>query len=178
MRKLFFLAVMMLSAFVGSAQTKIGYINSDEVIGAMPEFNTAKKEFQEFQESLEKQGQELENEAQIKSEQFIKDSATYSPTMKEIKREELLKLIQRVQNYNNEAQEKLMQLKQQKIGPIQQKALQTIQAVAAENKYTYVIEQSTLLVYPQADNLLPAVKKKLGIKDAPAAAPAAPSKRP
>ncbi len=174
MRKLIFLAVIMMSAFAVTAQTKIGYINTDELIGSMPEYNTAKKEFQEFQESLEKQGQELENEAQTKSEQFIKDSATYSPTMKEIKREELLKLIQRVQNYNNEAQEKLMQLKQQKIGPIQQKALQTIQAVAAESKYTYVVEQSTLLVYPQADNLLPAVKKKLGIKDAPAD----PAKRP
>lgn len=169
MRKLIVLAVMMLSTFIVAAQNKIGYINTDELIGSMPEYNTAKKEFQEFQESLEKQGQELESEAQTKSEQFIKDSATYSPTMKEIKREELLKLIQRVQNYNNEAQEKLMQLKQQKIGPIQQKALQTIQSVATENKYAYVIEQSTLLVYPQGDNLLPLVKKKLGIKDATAA---------
>lgn len=170
MRKPIFLAVIMLGAITATAQTKVdklGYINTEELINLMPEYNTARKEFQDLQESLEKQGQELENEAQLKSEQFIKDSATYTPTMKEIKREELLKLIQRVQNYSNEAQQKLMQTKEQKLGPIQQKALQTIQTVATENKYTYVIEQSTLLVYPQSDNLLPLVKKKLGIKDAP-----------
>ncbi len=66
----------------------------------MPETQKANKELQEYQESLAKQDEDLEKEANDKSAQFIKDSATLNASMKEIKREEIIKLIQRVQGYN------------------------------------------------------------------------------
>ncbi|MGC4101349.1 OmpH/Skp family outer membrane protein [Ferruginibacter sp.] len=87
MKKLIVAGVMALSFLGASAQTKIGYVNTDEVIAAMPETEKANKELQEYQESLVKQGEELEKEANDKSAQFIKDSATMSASMKEIKRD-------------------------------------------------------------------------------------------
>ena len=49
--------------------------------------------------------------------------------------------------------------------------LTELKAVAKEKGYTFVIDEasSSLLVMPDGDNLLPAVKTKLGIKDAPQA---------
>jgi outer membrane protein len=179
MKKMFVVAALALTGFGASAQNKaeikIGYINTDELIAIMPEYQNAMKEMQDLQESLDKQGQELNDEAEQKRDQFLKDSATYTPTMKEIKREELIKLIQRVQNYSNEAQEKIKQIGQQKMTPIQQKAVETIRTVSKEKNYTYILDNNAVLVGPPGDDILPIVKAKLGIKEV---VPAAPIKKP
>jgi len=39
-----------------------------------------------------------------------------------------------------------------------------VQAVAKENGYTYVLTKEALLVSPPAEDILPLVKKKLGLK--------------
>ena len=169
MKKLIVAGVMALGFLSASAQTKIGYVNTDEVIAAMPETQKANKELQEYQESLAKQYDDLEKEANDKSAQFIKDSATLNASMKEIRRDDLIKLIQRVQGFNNEAQEKAKQAAQQKFAPIQQKAMDAIKSVAKKSGYTYVLDVNSVLVGPPGDDILPLVKKELGIVDAPKA---------
>jgi outer membrane protein len=172
MKKLIVAGVMALGFLSASAQTKIGYVNTDEVIAAMPETDKANKELQEYQESLVKQGEELEKEANDKIAQFQKDSATMSASMKEIKRGELVSLVQRVQGYQNEAQEKAKAEAQRKFTPIQQKAMDAIKAVAKKSGYAYVLDFNSVLVGPPGDDILPLVKKELGIVDKPATPPA------
>lgn len=172
MKKLIVAGVMALGFLSASAQTKIGYVNTDEVIAAMPETEKANAELKDFQESLAKQYDDLEAEANEKSAKFVKDSATLSASMKEIKREEIIKLYQRIQNYNAEAQEKAKQAAQQKFAPIQQKAMEAIKAVAKKSSYSYILDVNSVLVGPPGDDILTLVKKELGIKDAPPAAPA------
>ena len=58
---------------------------------------------------------------------------------------------------------KYAQKQQDLIAPIQKKAVDAVQTVARENGYAYVISKDALLVSPPADDLLPLVKKKLGI---------------
>jgi outer membrane protein len=169
MKKLIVAGVMALGFLSASAQTKIGYINTEEVMAAMPETQKASKELQELQETLGKQYEELEKESNERTAQFVKDSATYNPTMKEIKREEVIKLIQRVQNFNSEAQERAKKAQQEKFAPIQQKALDAIKSAAKKNGYAYVLDITAILVAPPADDILPLVKKELGIVDAPKA---------
>jgi outer membrane protein len=171
MKKLIVAGVMALGFLSASAQQKIGYVNTDEVIAAMPETDKANKELQEYQESLVKQGEELEKEANEKITQFGIDSAKMSASMKEIKRGELVALVQRVQGYNNEAQEKAKQEAQRKFKPIQDKAMDAIKAVAKKNGYAYVLDINSILVGPPGDDILPLVKKELGIVEKPATAP-------
>jgi outer membrane protein len=168
MKKLIVAGVMALNFLGATAQTKIGYVNTEEVISIMPETEKASKELQEYQESLGKQYDELSKEANDKSEKFIKDSISFSASMKEIKREEIIKLIQRVNNFQTEAQERVKKAQQDKFGPIQQKALDAIKAAAKKSGYTYVLDISSVIVGPPGDDILPLVKKELGIKDAPA----------
>jgi outer membrane protein len=155
-----------------SAQTKIGYINTDELMSVMPEASKVNTDLNEYQQSLQQQGQTLQIEADKKRDQYFKDSVTLSASMKEIRRDELVKLYSRLQNYDQEAQQKAQEYAQTKIAPIRAKALDAIKAVAKEKGYAYVLDEatSTLLVMPPGDDLLPAVKAKLGIKDAPPAA--------
>ena len=179
MKKLFLGALMAFGMLSASAQTKIGYINTDLLMSIMPEAAQVNAELTQYQASLQQQGQDLQVEADKKRDQFFKDSATQTPSMREIKRGELVTMYTRLQNYSEEAQQKANEYAQSKIAPIRQKAMDAIKAVAKEKGYTYVIDEATnsLLVMPPADDLLPSVKTKLGIKDAPAA-PAKPAGKP
>lgn len=171
MKKLLLVAVMAAGMLSASAQTKIGYINTDELISLMPEAVKADAEIKEFQTSLQQQGQVLQTEADQKRDQYFKDSSTLSQSMKEIRRNELVTLYTRLQNYDQEIQDKSGQYAQTKIIPIRQKAMDAIKAVAKEKGYTYVLDESQghILVSPPGDDLLAAVKTKLGIKDPPPA---------
>lgn len=172
MKKLIVVAVMALGIFSASAQSKIGYISTDDLIGLMPEAAKVNTELTEYQTSLQQQGQTLKTEFDKKVDQYNLDSSKLSASMKEIRRDELVKLYTRLQNYDQEAQEKASQYAQTKIAPVREKAMDAIKAVAKEKGYSYVIDNSTnlLLVMPPGDDLLPLVKTKLGIKDAPAPA--------
>src|SRR5450432_501238 len=160
-------AVMALGMYSASAQTKIGFIDTDELIGVMPEAAKVDGELKEYQASLVQQGQDMGKEADEKAAQFVKDSAKMTPTMKEIKRTEILGLYQKVQNWNQTAQDMYTQKAQEKIAPIRSKAFDAIKAVAKEKGYSYVLDASTsvLLVSPPSDDLMPFVKAKLGIKE-------------
>ena len=180
MKKLIVAGVMALGIFSASAQSKIGYIDTDVLIGVMPEAAKVDAELKAYQDALGLQGQDLGKEADAKAAQFLKDSASLSVSMKEIKRNEILELFQKVQNWNQIAQDKYNQKAQEKIGPIRTKAFDAIKAVAKERGYAYVLDASNgvLLVYPPSDDLLPFVKTKLGIKDTPATTPTTPKTTP
>ncbi len=171
MKKLLLGAVMAFGMLSASAQTKIGYINTDDLMSVMPEAAKINEDLNAYQQALQQQGQTLQIEADKKRDQYFKDSLTLSASMKEIRRDELVKLYSRLQNYDQEAQQKAQEYAQTKIAPVRVKALDAIKAVAKEKGYTYVLDEatSTLLVMPPGDDLLPAVKAKLGIKDAPPA---------
>lgn len=169
MKKLIVAAVMALGVFNASAQNKIGYISTDELIGVMPEAEKADNELKGYQAELAQNGQDLMRKLSAEDSLFVRDSAKLSASMKEIKRKELITLYQRVQNWQNEAQEMYNAEAQKKIAPIRTKALDAIKAVAKESGYSYVLDVNSIIVAPPGDDLLPLVKKKLGIKDTPAA---------
>ena len=174
MKKIMVVAVMVLGAFQVSAQNKIGYINTDELIGVMPEAEKADTELKEYQASLAQQGQDLMKDLNDKDSLFVRDSAKLSPSMKEIKKNELVGLYQRVQNWNQQAQEMYQAEDQKKIAPIREKAMDAIRNVAKENGYAYVLDYNAVIVGPPGDDVLELVKRKLGIK-APAPKTAAPA---
>ena len=170
MKKIAMVSLMALSMFGASAQQKIGYINTDELISVMPEAEKADAELKEYQASLSQQGQDLMKELGDKDSLFVRDSAKLSPSMREIKKNELIALYQRVQNWNQQAQEMYQQEAQKKIAPLRQKAMDAIKAVAEEKKYAYILDNSSVIVGPPGDDILPMVKAKLGVKDTPAPA--------
>lgn len=67
-------------------------------------------------------------------------------------------------NFQNEANQLLQNRENELIAPIQQKAVSTTQAVAKENGYAYVLSKELLISFPNSDDMLPLVAKKLGLK--------------
>ncbi len=170
MKKFIVAGMLAFVSFTVSAQQKVGYINLDELIGSMPEADKADKELKEYQASLAQQGQDMMADLTARDSAFVKDSVKLTNSMKEIKRNELIGLYQKVQNWNQQAQDMYQAKAQQLVAPIHEKALETVKGVAKESGYQYVLEASAVIVGPPGDDLLPLVKKKLGIKDTPAAA--------
>ena len=173
MKKLLLAGIMALGIFSLSAQNKIGYISTDELIGVMPEASKADAELKEYQASLAQRGQELMKELGEKDSLFVRDSLKLTPSMKDIRRNELIALYQQVRGWDNQAQEMYQQRAQEKIAPLRNKALDAIKTVAKENGYAYILDVNSVIVAPPGDDIINLVKRKLGIKEtAPAQSPA------
>ena len=147
------------------AQTKIGYISLQELIFAMPEYKKADTALNDYQNALAQNFDDMKKEFNEKDSLLSsKDTAKYTKAQIEIKRKQLLELYQRLQGYQQNASQQYQQKQQELMGPIQKKAQETVQQVAKENGFTYVFLKDALLVSPPAEDLLPMVKKKLGLK--------------
>jgi len=144
---------------------KIGYISLQELIPTMPEYKKADTALNDYQNAL---GQNFED---MKREYYEKDSSLQSKdTLKltkaqlEIKRREVSELLVKLQGWQQQAQQLYQQKQQELIAPIQKKALEAVNAVAKEHGYSYVLSKEALLVSPPAEDMLPLVKAKLGIR--------------
>ncbi len=182
MKKLVLTLVVAISVFgftnTVSAQAKIGYISTEELIGSMPETEKANAQLQDYQSSLQQQGNDYYRELNEKDSLFQQDSARLSPAAKELRRNDLIALYQKVQGWNQTMQQMVQEKSQALITPIKAKAFEAVKATAKESGYAYVLESAAVLVGPPGEDILPLVKKKLGIADKPAAQPkgAAPAK--
>jgi len=155
------------------SQNKIGYISTEELIGTMPEAEKANAQLQDYQTSLQQQGQDYYRELNEKDSIFQLDSSKLSPAAKELRRNDLIALYQKVQGWNQTMQQKVQEKSQELIVPIRAKAFDVIKAVAKEAGYSYVLEAGSVLVGPPGDDILILVKKKMGIvPPAPKTAPA------
>ncbi len=153
------------------AQNKIGYINTEELMAAMPQTTKANSDLTEYQAALQKQNNDLLNELGLMDSLFVKDSAKLSEVQKRFRRDELIKLYTEVQGFSQKAQDLLQQRQQELVVPIRQAAMNAVQSVAKENGYSYILDINAVIVGPPGDNIMILVKNKLGIKETPAPRP-------
>lgn len=147
------------------AQTKIGYISIAELIASMPEAKKADSSLTEYSNALNQNFED--NKREFNEQDSIlssKDTLRFTKAQLEIKRKNLVELYQKLQGYQQQASQLYQQKREELLAPIQKKAVEAAQTVAKEAGYTYVFVKDALLVSPPADDILPAVKKKLGLK--------------
>ena len=149
------------------AQThKFGYIDFQELMQLMPEYKKANTEMEAFNKTLSDHLQGMTAEFEKKYGEYNQQEAKMPEALKEMKQKELRDLQSRIQENQESAQEKSRTKEQELLKPIVEKAKATIAQVAKEGGYVYIFDSSPgspLLYKPDGDNILPAVKKKLGI---------------
>lgn len=169
MKKLNALIVVagMLIAGSASAQTKIGYIRIDDIVGVMPELSRDKVVMdtvgqQYVKDSIMPRLTYVQGEYQRKV-QDLSDS-----TKPKGVRDQILKDLQ---NYKDELDgadaliQQAQQFKQQEfLKPYYAKAKKAIEQVAKEKGYTHILSSDIFLVAPEADDISLPVLAKLGIK--------------
>ena len=143
---------------------KIGYISADEIIQLMPEAATVQNQLDQYQQSLYQNAQEKQQALNDAIQKFLKDSATLSASMKEVRRNDLQKQQQELAGESQRIQDQFAQKRQELSAPIQKKLQDAIEAVAKENGYTYIMPKEALIVMPPGNDIGPLVIKKLGLK--------------
>ena len=182
MQKRFSLVIVALSLLLTAgkvnAQTKVGYISLQELIVAMPEFKKANEDMSDYQKALQQQANEYQEAYQRLDSIFVTDSVKWTSAQKQVKRRQLNEAYLKSVNYSQQEAPQLVQKREQELlGPIQQKAVLTTQAVAKENGYTYILSKEQLIAFPPGDDVLPLVAKKLNLTlGAPAPAATTPPK--
>ena len=146
------------------AQNKIGYISLQELIYAMPEYKKAEEDMKEYQNALSVQANDYRLEFVRKDSIFKADSTNWTSAMKEVKRKELNELYLKWANFQQQAPQMIQQREQELLAPIQDKAVKTTQAVAKENGFSYILSKESLIAFPDKDDVLPLVAKKLNLK--------------
>jgi len=160
------LCLLLLGSTVLFAQSKTGYINFQQMIGMMPESKVANDTLNLLQEKLNKDGQQLLTEYTQKVNAFDSLQSKLTPAMQEVKVAEIKSMQANLQQYKQMSDQTVANKEQELLAPILDKAKKILKAVANEKGYTLVIDNSrdAVLVSAEADDLMPAVKVKMGIK--------------
>jgi len=149
------------------AQTlKFGHINSSELIQAMPQTKQADSTLKRFGESLDSQLKGMTAEYQNKLQSYQTKRDSLPDAIRQTKEKELEDLGNRIQEFQQTAQESIQKKKEELYGPILKKADTAIKDIAKEKGYSYIFDTSlgSILYAQDGDNLMSQVKAKLGIK--------------
>jgi len=146
--------------------SKLGHINSAELLSAMPEVKQADSDLQAYAQSLDSQYTNMVKEYQTKAQEVQSQLEGMDDLIRETKIKELAQTEENIGKFQVSAQEKVAKKKEELYGPILEKADQAIKAVSEQNGFTYIFDSSLgVLLFAGSDstNILPLVKTQLGI---------------
>ena len=158
--------VMVLFATQSFAQTKLGHINMQELINLMPERDSAVVKLENYAKELDETMQGMQQEFNTKYQTYQQKSSTWTAAILEAKTKELQEMQERLQMFQQNAQQEMGQLQQQLYAPVFEKANKAIEKIGTEGGFTYVIDLSAgAVIFRGASSidLLPVAKKELGI---------------
>jgi outer membrane protein len=161
------LAVLTATCFASSAQIhKFGHINSAELLQSMPQTRQADSLLKKFGTELEGQLTAMTNEYKSKVQTYQAGMDSLPDAIRTIKERELQDLGSRIEGFRENAQESIQKKKEELYSPILKKAEDAIKEVAKEKGYSYIFDTSSgsFLYAQESDNVLDAVKTKLGMK--------------
>lgn len=165
----FAVAAAFLFIGTGSASAqKFGYLNSQELLAAMPETDSVQKKVMDLGKELEEQFTVMRTEYTNKAQDLANNLNTMSETVRKQKEKDLFDLQTRLEEFQQSAQQEIQSKQIEWLKPVIDKAQEAISKVAKEQGLTAVFDlSSNALVYQneaQMVNMLPLVKQSLGIK--------------
>lgn len=166
------------------APLKIGYTSVQYILSQMPESKQIESSLKTYNDQLAAQMKSKVTDYQTKLDAYQKSANTMTDVVKADKEKELTGLQQSIQEFQRSAEQSLQQKQQGLLRPALDKLQKTIDDVATENGYTYVLNSDgdtpTLLHGPKDGDISEIVLKKMGItptapaplRTGPTAAPA------
>ncbi|MBR6048912.1 MAG: OmpH family outer membrane protein [Bacteroidales bacterium] len=170
MKKTLIAIAVCLLAFGGSAMAqknlKLGHINSTELMQIMPGRDSAQAVLQAEVTELEETLKSMQAEAEKRYNEYVAGQAGWTELIRQTKQREIQDMAARIQEFQENAQKQLQDREAELLKPIIDRAKKAIEDVAREGGYTYILDAgSTTVLYSQdSDDIMPQVKKKLGLK--------------
>ena len=165
MKRIISLTLLSFLTLNSIAQNKLGHINAQEILILMPDFKQAETDLQNFAKSLEGQLGSMQAEIQQMQQEYQANESAYTDLVKQDKVAEMEGLYQRIQTFQQNAQQSLQEKEQELLEPILSKARKAIEDVAIEGGFTYIFDKSqgSILYAKESENILALVKKKLNL---------------
>ncbi len=158
--------VMVLFATQSFAQVKLGHINIQEAVHLMSERDSAVVKLQNYEKELVETMQGMQQEFNTKYQTYVQKNSTWTAAILEAKTKELEEMQQRLQMFEQNAQQEMSQMQQNLLAPLFERANKAVEKIATEGGFTYVFDLgSGAVIFKGAGSvdLLPEVKKELGI---------------
>lgn len=165
-----FVAVVLfvgITAFVNAQTPKFGHIDLQAVVQLMPERAAAETQFNKFQGELEEIFGDMQKDLQAKMADFEQLGDSASEIRKNAKVAEIQDMQQRIQNYQQTAQQQLQAKQAELLQPVFTKAENAVAEAAKEKGLIYVFDIGPKVILYKSNesvDMLPSVKTKLGIK--------------
>ena len=144
---------------------KFAHINRTDLVQAMPELKTAQEKLEAYARELQSDAEERLVEYNKKFDEYQKNQDTWSDAKKEVAVQSLVEMQKRLQEQGQVAEAMYGRKRDELINPILKRANDAINKVAKTGGYIYVFESAAMHYFDEAQskNILPDVKKELGI---------------
>ena len=168
-------AGLFMAANVANAQQKFGHINSADLLQSMPEMKTADASFQTYAKQKQTALELMDAERTKKITLYNDKTKMISEANKETLGKEIEALVKEIQDMEKritetqeKSQEELTTKRTEIYQPVFKKAEDAVKTVAKEKGFAYVfdISQPGIVYFDGGEDLLAAVKTKLGITTA------------
>lgn len=160
------LALMVISSVSIHAQ-KFGYVNTQDLVQAIPEVKEANANIETFRTQLQKRGQEMLKTLQKKYAdlQQKQERGEIAPLELEQQGKKLKEEEQQLMTFEQESQQKIVSKSETLLKPLREKIQNAIDAVASENGFDYIFDYSTgfVLYADQSTDVSSLVKAKLSM---------------
>lgn len=139
--------VLMLMAPMATFAQKFGHVDAQSIMQAMPEFIKARGDLEAQSKEYENDLKAMQDELQRKSEAYDKTKSTMNATKQQETEAELQQMFAKIQQANQDYQQQLNKMQQEKLAPIMNKVTTAIQNVGKNGGYVYIMDASMGIPY-------------------------------
>lgn len=164
MKRWMMFLVMAASALPVFGQTKVGHINSEQIMQSLPEAVDAQKSLDALVAQWEAELQKMQSDWKKKFDEYDKKKLILTDQARAESERELREMDQGIADYRNKKfgqNGELFQKQNEVMKPIQNKMFQVLETVAKEDGYDYVFDKSGEILLLYANDKLDLTQKVL-----------------
>lgn len=153
-------------AVTNAQDSKIAHINTQELIESMPAYKSAMSQLQKLESTYKADIDDLLKEAQSKNQRYQQDAVNQTDDENAKRAQELQEDQQKIMQFQQNAQKELQKKENELLRPVYEKARTSIQKVAREKGFDYVLDSTTGaggVILADGYDLMADVKSDLGI---------------
>ncbi len=163
-----FIAIIFICGSLNAQKYKFGHINTQKLLEAMPESDTARAKMEKSTRELEKELEQMQVELNNKVNNYMQRRDSLSQLIRQTKETEIQDMQQRIQRFQMSAEQDLQNRREQLFQPIYDKMDKAVNKVAKEQEFTYIFDVSMGSIAYFSDesiDIMADVKKVLGIEE-------------
>ena len=164
LKSLFIAILMALPMTFSYAQSKVAHIDTQKLIGEMPEVIAAQKQLEQLEKTYSTEIENTYKEFQTKAQSYSADAANQTDVTNQARQKELETMQQNINQYRETAAQDLQKKQVEMMRPLYDKAKAAIEKVASAQGFDYVLDATAggSVIMAKGKDLMADVKAELG----------------